>query len=447
VHKKLKADEKGMIENPQYNINDCVGLYEVLEKFRDLNHGSFGLTIARTSLDDYRRNYQRQPFKPVREFERIIREAYYGARTEIFQFNTNPDKTFYDYDVNSLYPFVLRENEYPYGSFKVVHPDIDTFGFSLARVAEQHRFPILPQRLSHKLMFMRGYHTGWYSNHELQLVEKMSPFRLDVLKTIACEEHGPVFRDYVDDIYARRMEAREQGNSALALILKLKLNSFYGKFGQSREAERVVINPEYIEEGMKLDFIGDVPVFRKIVRNMSTHIIPSISALVTAYSRVYMWKWFTGVPDADLFYMDTDSIIASTPCLEESKALGKFKLELRMEKFYPILPKVYYYEVDGVSRVKAKGLPMQDMDSFRRWLARLPVSDHRGIETFKRSLRKTTGETMLYNKVVTRTLASYYDKRRMLDDYRTYPFKTGDDRSENKAAFEKLRLETMKLIA
>lgn len=446
-HQKLDEDAKGMLSNPEYNRNDCIGLYEVLDKFRDLNRGTFGLTIARTALDDYRRNFQKVTFRSVRSCEEEIRKAYYGGRTEIFQFNTNPDKVFYDYDVNSLYPFVLREYDYPYGRFKSVHPDIDDFGFSYARVREQHRYPILPQRLDYKMMFMHGWHEGWYSNEELRLAEKVSPFDFEVTKTLACEEHAPVFREYIDDLYGKRLEARAEGNEALAYVLKLKMNSFYGKWGQRRKNERILINPEFIEEGMKLEFVGDLPIFKKTEDSDSPHIIPSVSAMVTAYARAYMWKWFTGVADSDLFYMDTDSIITSSPCLEESKKLGAFKLEAKMERFYPIMPKVYYYELEGQPHVRAKGLPMQDMASFRAYLDGQPVTDDRGVETFKRSCQRGNGTTLLFNKQTKRTLASYYDKRKMLEEGRTYPFEQADKRSQNKAEFEKLRIEICKKIA
>jgi hypothetical protein len=61
--------------------------------------------------------------------------------------------------------------------------------------------------------------------------------------------------------------------------------------------------------------------------------------------------------------------------------------------------------------------------------------------------RGTATSGLLFNKQTKRSLGSYYDKRRMLEEWRTYPFELHDKKEGNKAIFEKLRIETLRLIS
>ena len=461
-HKKLEEDLKGMLTNPEYNKNDCIGLYEVLMKFKELNNGYFGMTISQTSLADYRMNYQRQAITTNREYEDVIRKSYYGGRTEIFKFNLDMDKKFYYYDVNSLYPSVLRKYDYPHGEFKPCAPDIDKFGFSYATIGDTHYFPVVPHREGKKMLFMQGMKTGWFSNQELKYLEQVSYVDADVKKTLACEEHGPIFREYVDDVYAKRLEAKAQGNKALDYILKIKLNSFYGKFGQRREKEKIIINPQFIEAGMLAEQLGDRLIFKKLEKSESSHIIPAISAMVTANARLHMHRYMHNIHPDLIYYMDTDSLILSKKLFDNSKKIGEMKLECEMSEFLSILPKVYHFKYEDGSRcLKAKGVRFNDRESdyvnlglFRDYISGKQIKDDRGIETFKRSIittRMKKSNTILFNKSVTRSLKSFYDKRRIVPDndldYRCEPFVMGEDRSVNQKPFKEMMERALTCLA
>jgi hypothetical protein len=225
-HKKLDEDEKGMLTNPEYNRNDCMGLYEVLLKFRAINGGFFGMTISQTALSIFRMRYQKFPIRTVREVEPILRKAFYGGRTEIFKYNLNMDKRFYYYDVTSLYPSVMRDFEYPYGEFKLVPPDVDKCGFSYAVADDTCYFPVLPQRIGGKMMFLQGKKEGWYSNQELKHTANTSYGGVEIKSTLACDDFDYLFRDFVDDMFKIRQEAKANGNSALDYTQKILLNCF-----------------------------------------------------------------------------------------------------------------------------------------------------------------------------------------------------------------------------
>jgi hypothetical protein len=362
---------------------------------------------------------------------------------------------------NSLYPSVMRNFEYPYGEFKFCHPDIDKCGFSYAVADDTCYFPVLPQRIDKKMMFLQGRKEGWYSNQELKHVMNTTYGNVEIKSTIACDDFDYLFRDFVDDMFKIRQEAKASGNSALDYTQKILLNSSYGKWGQKRQKEQIVGNPQedfFIEEGMIPDMVGSSSVYKKIVENDSPHIIPSLSALITANARLVMHRYLLGTKPEHIYYMDTDSLITDVPAFQVGDELGKFKLECEMTEFLAVLPKVYHFKYpSGRHCIKAKGLHLNYKDSdevnvgcFKEFISGHEVIDDRGIEGFKRScqLQKKTGDnTLLFNKAMKKSMHSYYDKRRLTPDQdldmACEPFKVGEDRSVNEAPFKELLQRTL----
>jgi hypothetical protein len=456
-HKKLDEDMKGMLTNPEYNRNDCIGLWEVLMKFREINGSQFGMTISQTSLMNFRLNYLTTPIQTVREFENQFRFAYHGGRVEVFKFNCNPDKKFYYYDICSLYPYVMREFDYPIGKFRKTTPDIDKCGFTYAKVEDLHNYPVLPQLLDHKMMFLRGWKEGWFTNQELRYVRDATNGGMELHKSLLCDEFEPIFRTYVDDLYGKRLKAKEEGNKAMDYTYKIQLNSLYGKLGESREKERIIINPEKLEEDMIIEYQhSGTYIIKKLEESQSSHIIPSIPAMVTANARIYMHKWMNMVKPQNLYYMDTDSLITDIPVFGDSNKLGKFKLEAEIDQFYCFAPKVYHFRYikSGKYCIKAKGLPFDkkqpeevNLGIFKDYLMGKEVVNNRGIQTFKRAMKTASmadSDSLLYRKSISRRFRSYYDKRRMVADddldFGTLPFSQGEDRAVNQKPFGELMM-------
>lgn len=44
----------------------------------------------------------------------------------------------------------------------------------------------------------------------------------------------PIFKDFILNIYAKRLIAKKEGRSDLVYFYKLLMNSLYGKFGQRK---------------------------------------------------------------------------------------------------------------------------------------------------------------------------------------------------------------------
>jgi len=447
-HQKIDEDSvKGMIANYDYNRNDCMGLYEVLVKFFGLLGGKVGMTISQTSLINFREKFQIRDISSVFKYEKQIRDAYYGGRTEIFRFNDDMEKKFYYFDINSLYPYCLSEFEYPFGRFGFTFPDIDKFGFSLAKVDDDLYYPLLPERVDDKMLFRRGIKTGWYSNQELKRMENLG-CDVDVMATLATDDHGPVFEGFIKNWYEKRLKAKSDNNDALQFVCKLMMNSFYGKFAQDRIKFMTIIHPDRICEGMNAVKVGNHVLYQTRQFSKASFIIPSISAMTTSYARLLMHERFIKAGN-HLFYTDTDSCILDRNLFEHCRDMGGMKLEEEITGLNIVLPKVYFYkDIDGGFHVKAKGIPLSpNLPATERkrilmsFLNKEQISNNAGLWSFKKSLVKsrTTGlSTILFRKEMTRTLQSYYDKRRIEDDLSCSPFGIGDDRSVNQGKFAEI---------
>jgi hypothetical protein len=446
-HKKLdEHDEKGMISNADYNRNDCIGLYEVLLRFFAMLDGKVGMTISQTSLLNFRERFQKSAIRSVYVYEDCIREAYYGGRTEIFSYNLDPEKEFYLYDINSLYPYCLAHYDFPFGKFKPVHPDIDAFGFSHGVIDDDLYFPLIPERIDQKMLFRRGIKTGWYSNQEFRRAEALG-CRVEVDATLATEEYGKIFEEFVLYWYDKRAEAKASGNDALQLVCKLIMNSLYGKFAQERMRSKTLIHPERVHDGMEAVKFGRHIIYKVKDKSKASHIIPSISAMTTAYARIVMHRNFMKAGKDHLFYTDTDSCILDSKAFEHSKELGEMKLEETIHGLNIVLPKVYFYlDDEDKTHIKLKGVPFParaDSMTQRRilleFLERRKVENKAGLFSFGRAVihaKSRNLSSVLFNKEISRTLKTYYDKRKIEPDFSCSPFRINEDRTANQAPFE-----------
>ena len=114
VHKKLKLDYDLGLEDSrlaEYLRNDCMGLYEVLEASKLTDR----LTIASNSMNTFLNNFYNRRFdlkvsNNSDTQDSIFREGYIGGRVELYK---KYGISLNYYDVNSLYPYVMRKNKYP----------------------------------------------------------------------------------------------------------------------------------------------------------------------------------------------------------------------------------------------------------------------------------------------------------------------------------------------
>lgn len=415
--------ERDKAEIREYNLLDCRVLYEAITKQETYLIEEYGtslrraMTLPSVSMDAFQRNFLAGPIPTHKTASEDIRKAYFGGRVEIFK--TRITDAFY-YDINSLYPSVMREHKYPVSSARrSKSADIERDeGFALVEVTVPHGItPPLPVRHEGKLVFPVGKWTGWYALPELRLaVEKGCTVR--VLDAWLFDTDY-LFREYVDKLYAIRQQY--PSGTVENTTAKLMLNSLYGKFGTKREKKQYSMNPEDVKGWTPLYEEEDFTLYEKPTELEAPYILEGIAAYVTAYARVRLYRLLDGNDPA---YCDTDSIVTRS-VLPVSGELGALKLEHEVHEGYFRAPKLYALSTDHGDVVRAKGFPagtfsfatvkdavLTGDDSALKWETRKLVGIMEGV---RREGRYAVVDTLR------RSVQTAYNKRIVLENGETKP--------------------------
>ena|ERR1700689_2177878 len=141
----------------------------------------------------------------------------------------------YVYDVNSLYPFVMREYPYPVGNpiyfeGNILKTENNPFGFFYVniQIPLDLKHPIL--QIHHKTeggmrtVSPLGNFSGWFFSEELYNAVKFG-YKFEVLRGYLFEKEY-IFKDYVEDIYNLRLQYPK--TDPMNYTCKILLNSLYG---------------------------------------------------------------------------------------------------------------------------------------------------------------------------------------------------------------------------
>ena len=348
------------------------------------------LTLSSLALTIFRTNYYDPDNWPIhipsQNEDTFIRRAYYGGHADVYK---PLGENLYYYDVNSLYPYVMKSFPMPGGKpvwrGNLEGQDLDNmYGFIEAYVdcPKSITRPFLPYRdMSTKtIVFPTGGFVGVYYSEELKFARDLG-YRIIPISGYMFENlNSSPFGSFVSTIFERRQEAKRRGNDAMSYVYKILMNSLYGRFG---------INPKCaITEICDLDrynfLIKNTDITFADKLNEHNYIVnywdnpdhasdpewspPRISAVqlaaaVTACARIHMYPY---ISREDCYYTDTDSVVLGSPLPEgeiSSSVLGKFKLEHNVIKGIFLAPKSYsLITQDGKSIIKHKGLAKSLVD-------------------------------------------------------------------------------------
>ncbi len=281
-----------------------------------------------------------------REAIQLEREAYKGGRVECFRLGEFRDGPYTVVDVNSLYPFVMREYDYPCRYIRQEHyPTMPEFRDYLreyavvAKVVIDTPEPVYAVR-GERTFFPIGNFTAALCTPELSYAAD----RGHIVKVLRCVlyEKADLFRDFVDSFYAMRLRFKREGVAEYVELCKKILNSLYGKFGQKAE-EWEKIGEDAAEEDRYETWIDADSSRTMTIRwlmgqcfklkrfDESFDSFPAIAAHVTAYGRLTLWRLMQKAKAGNYFYCDTDSLIVNATGLHHLRgamsdsALGKLK--------------------------------------------------------------------------------------------------------------------------
>jgi hypothetical protein len=338
------------------------------------------ITLSSLSLSIFRLKYYDASNWPIhipnKNEDSFLRRAYFGGHTDTYK---PYGEDLYYYDVNSLYPFVMKEFPMP-GGVPVWHgnlggKDLDSiFGFIEAYVECPNTIkkPFLPYRdKNNTIIFPTGRFVGVYYSEELKYARGLG-YTVIPISGYLFERMESPFRDFVSSLFESRLEAKRTGNEAMSYVFKILMNSLYGRFGinpkstttevcdEDRYKELIrhsgLIFGDMLSENYYIlayhSNTGTGPDYWNPPKNSAVQ----LAAAVTASARIYMYPY---ISREDCYYTDTDSVVLGQPLPKEvisSSVLGLFKLEDRIKKGYFLAPKSYYYlAIDGTNVIKHKG--------------------------------------------------------------------------------------------
>ena len=336
----------------EYLKNDVILLRGVyVQFFAEVNKiapiACYPMTVASTALKVFEKFSDTRIRKVPDRINKEVMQAYTGGRVEVFK--PGYHKHVNVYDINSMYPYVMRENKFPVdGTYtmtdKYVPGDI---GFYYCDMGICGISPIIrmgKQVTQGRLML---------ASCEIDAVRRAGG-TVNVDYGYCFENVDYIFREYIDTLYAIRIRKQP-----LSFVAKMMMNHLYGKFGQRSESSTLVFDPKSIENLRPL--IKGKPFYEKVSERYVAHRHVAISALVTAYARVYLHTFI----DKHTIYCDTDSIHTNKTMVTDN-GLGKFKLEFSGEAIY-LGKKLYMIRSGEKTKVTAKGIKTRGNPVYGGW--------------------------------------------------------------------------------
>jgi len=341
-------------EHDTYCRRDVDVIRRVMHKWWTLleHHdlGGFAKTLAGQAMRSYRHRFMEHPILIDTDPHalELARSAYFGGRVECFRMGRT-EGPIWSYDVNSMYPHVMQSCEYPTVlQTRCRNPtprELDKWTTDYCVIADTLLETDSPQyaRLADaRLTFPVGKFAARLTTPDIRAAIEQG--HLHSVSEIAVYNKAPIFESYVDELYALRLKATEMLDGVNSWLVKILMNSLYGKFGQ-RGMVWADIGPavdDAIKTWTEVDRVEGITyrmrqfggvLQQREERPESTHSHPAIAAHVTASARRYLWNLMMQAGAENVIYCDTDSVYVTRagsdrlqPQVNPSK-LGALKCE------------------------------------------------------------------------------------------------------------------------
>jgi len=360
----------------RYLKSDCDYLYDLVSEFR----GRFGdkLTIGATAINELKKLH---PFDAQNaSHDEFFRPWFFGGRVEYFEHGVLKGK-WKVYDVNSMYPDVMKEYSHPTGAkYRQQYGGEITRAGNIKGMTE---YPIyfatiecdnhgaFPTRIKgESLRFDIPHGEFNVTSHELKAALETGRVSNVKVKRVLFPENVISFGDFVDKFIGEKIAAKKSGDKVAELFAKLIANSAYGKFAQNPDhfyTYFIQAPGEEIPDGdYEIYMVHDsgARLWRKPSESM-VYFDVATAASITGASRAVLMRGLTA--GKRVVYCDTDSIICeSLPLTLSETALGAWKLEGEGDSL-AIAGKKLYALRNGSKCVKSahKGALLSDNEIFR----------------------------------------------------------------------------------
>ena len=301
----------------------------------------------------------------------LERASYRGGRCECFYLGELKDDNYYIVDVNSLYPFVMRNGVYPVKYVKQTHEievgSLRTFLEDYAVVAKvliDTDEPVYAARRERTIFPVGRF---WVALTTPELKYALEHNHIVKIEQAVIYEQADIFKTYVDRFYKLRQEFKSAGVAEYEELCKKMLNSLYGKFGQKAEVwkkigdcpdERDRVEVCYTDGSNRTGAIRYLlgEIFKLEGHEETFNSFPAISSEVSAYGRMYLWKLMQQAGKGNYFYCDTDSLFVNELGLQnlgdklDNVSLGGLKVIEHSKSI--IIRGLKDYSIEGEETIK-----------------------------------------------------------------------------------------------
>jgi hypothetical protein len=374
--------QKHRAEIAAYLEADCKELYPLVKGFLD----AFGakLTCASAALSELIKRHPFERLTPDQDAE--LRPFYLGARVESFvppgSYRAAGDQQWRVYDVNSMYPAVMRDRLHPRGSrYSIGRSVSEDTCFIELEAASAGAWPIREEDGSTSFPA-----DGWrrifkITIHEFNMAERLGLVRgARIIRTLDFAWRDS-FEAFVNEFYGKRREAKAASDRVRETLFKTLLNASYGKTGIDPETyEETILRPRHW--GDWLEGWGDAVALSEQVAVFSRPVSledrfardprhgglqnVAIAASITGAARAVLLEARHRATNP--IYCDTDSLICEgLPAdMIDPGRLGAWKLEEEGAEAVIIAKKTYALADSRGRIVKRAHKGLADMD-LRAW--------------------------------------------------------------------------------
>lgn len=356
-----------------------------LEGLSKLTIGSTSLMLFKSFI--YKTHQFKEDFFLPYDLVNELKPWYCGGLTTYapqYQYNITNNIKGHVYDVNSMYPSVMVENEYPIGHPEK-HKKDASYKIHLVKIfiksakIKNKKWPALMRPWkSLTYTYEKGVKyvqetenaTAYYFEDELESIKRFYDIDYVVIDEWWFKSSN-YFSKFISDHYEIRKKYKQEKDPR-EYTLKIFLNNAYGKFGQKPDRKSIVYSYDKLEKGSvayenenqeyivdtvreKENCLGDLKSYICYAKNPPSKTINiMIAACVCKNARIKLHNAIWENID-NFLYCDTDSVFLKDKAkgieIDENK-LGAWKLEMEFDGFELAGAKLYNIYLKGV-RIKS----------------------------------------------------------------------------------------------
>ena len=336
-------------------LQDCKILYQFCKFLQDYKEIKYGISASQSAFKTWNYKFNPENVIDLDKYNLIANEIYHGGRTEIYERNIKNE--YISLDINSLYPFAMRNFKYSIKfrkRFNVIGED--EIKYLIENIQNQNynyilfidyktalkRTPIMSKKSGSLIDLQENM--CWITGQEFLLLYQSDKDL--VFRIYNCLEfyNAELFTEYIDYFYAIKKNAKNEIEKAMA---KIMLNGLYGKMGQKNkhiEIEPYTNYPEleaFKNDCDRMEFNGKM---YSLYENFLTYNVegeykyaPIISAEITANARCENYRWQIKLGIENVKSTDTDSFFIPIDVFENypeeflneiiGNELGQLKIE------------------------------------------------------------------------------------------------------------------------